>query len=187
MDEEHGPVVQLYDHDGFGLIIDYPGGAVYTNQTGGTSILTPLAKGIYIPLRNSVAPKTYKFTSPEVELFDYFCGPKHKGTGATDGLDEEDADFIDAVLEKWELSDSLKVDRKRLEESHEAWVHVTVLGDEGNRRLNEPSSYEIRLQGNEVDPERAHSARLFDHYYLSIFYGFEPYPRAGILTWRNTD
>ncbi len=189
MNEDYKPVVELWDHDGFGLIIDYPSGVLYSNQTGGTSCMSPSAEGVYAPLKNNVDPNSYKFTSPEIELFGYFEGPKHQGSGATDGLDEEDANFIDAVLERWELSDSLKVDRERLEESHEAWVYVTILSDENAFKGDESSEEDYAQQHKEIDAaeEAARLTALFRRHYSGVFYSFGPYPRAGILTWRNTD
>ena len=186
---EPTPTVKLYANRGFRLIIDYPSGVFYSNQTGGFSILFPEIEGIYIPLKNNIERESLAFRSPELELYDYFWGPKHRGVGATDGLDREDADFIDTVLEKWKLSDSLKVDRERLKESHEAWVYVTVLGNEGNRWLNSDkvSGYELGLQSLGFDSEKVRQLKYIEHLELSIFSGFEPYPRAGILTWRNTD
>jgi len=68
--------------------------------------------------------------SPENDLWDYFTGPHWKGTGATNGLQAEDADFIDGLLQKVSLFPTIQVDRSRLRDCHEAWVHVTISGDE---------------------------------------------------------
>jgi hypothetical protein len=66
--------------------------------------------------------------SPETELEDYFEGPKHRGAGATRGLDQGDADVITSVLAKWRLDGLVTVDSSRLGDSDEAWVHVSVHG-----------------------------------------------------------
>jgi len=151
------PVVQLWESVGLGLIVEYPSGIIYSNQTGGTSCLHPEIEGAFVPLRNDTEYDEPKLLSPENDLFDYFEGPKHRGTGATSGLDSADADFIDCILQTCSLGGAVAVDRQRLRESHEAWVRVTVNREEEN-----------------------------DHG-LKIFRGFDPYPRPGILTWSNTD
>ena len=167
---DDGPTIRLWDHDGFGLIVEYPSGVLYSNQTMGYHVTNPEVEGVYVPLKNEVKHYSSKFTSPQTELFNYFRGPKHKGWGARTGLDTADADFIDEVLERWEMSDSLKVNRERLRESHEAWVHAIILKDEGDFEVDESDALDV-----------------LNTHGLSIFSSFEPYPRAGILTWRNTD
>ena len=99
-----------------------------------------------------------KFLSPERLLLEYFEGPKHQGSGATSGLDVEDADFIDGLLQSWRLGAFLEVDRGKLRDSHEAWVYVRIMGDE-----------------------------TVDDDFLSLASGFGPYPKRGVLTWTNSD
>ena len=119
------PHVDLFEFSGLAVIIEWPSGLVYSNQTGGHSCLHPELQGALIPLRNDVEHPSGKLLSPETDLFAYFQGPPHDGTGATLGLSEADADFIDSVLRKWKLT-HVRVDRARLSESHEAWVWVLV-------------------------------------------------------------
>jgi hypothetical protein len=154
------PTINLgSDAAGLGLIIAVPNGVVYSNQTGGTECLHPEFEGIYIPLRNeteegaSAGGRNLELRSPEHELVEYFFRGAYEGSGATWGLNEEDAVFIESVLSKWDLGECLRVDRDRLDESHEAWVHVMVVGEESHQ----------------------------------AFSGFGPYPRPGILTWKNSD
>lgn len=128
-----------------------------SNQTGGTSCLHPEVEGVFIPLRNDCQFETSIFMSPEIELSKYFEGPKHGGSGAVCGLDEEDADFIQSVLQRARLCPPISVDRQRLKDSHESWVHVIVSGDES------------------------------DEFSSSLFCHFTPYPRAGVFTWSNSD
>jgi len=124
------PVIELWEGVGFGLIIEWPSGVLFSNQTGGTSTLHPQAEGAFVPLRNDCERDGNRLLSPESELLAYFEGPKHRGTGATQGLDPDDADFIGSVLSRWRLP-QVSVDRARLAESHEAWVHVLIHGDAG--------------------------------------------------------
>jgi len=129
------PIVELWESVGFGVIISYPTGVLYSNQTGGTSCLHPTIEGIYVPLSNDIAVPEGKLLSPDTELFAYFTGPKHRGAGATRGLDLDDAAFIEATLAKWRLSSFVTIDRTRLRDSHEAWVWSTVVADGGDEDL----------------------------------------------------
>jgi hypothetical protein len=61
----------------------------------------------------------------EGALAAFFTGPKWQGW-CNDGINEETADFVDAVLGQSPYTRVLKVDRARLADSHEAWIHVTV-------------------------------------------------------------
>jgi hypothetical protein len=122
------PIVQLWQAVGLFLIIEYPSGIAYSNQTGGTSCSHPKVEGLLVPLRNDIATRC--LLSPENELYDYFEGPKYCGTGAIGGLDAEDVSFIESVLEKYRLSSCISIDRSRLADSHEAWVYVKVEGEE---------------------------------------------------------
>ena len=124
------PIVQLWQAVGLGLIIEYPSGIAYSNQTGGTSCSHPKVEGLFVPLRNDIEYETRRLLSPENELYDYFKGPKYCRTGAVGGLDVEDVSFIESVLEKYRLSSCISVDRSRLADSHEAWVYVKVEREE---------------------------------------------------------
>jgi hypothetical protein len=151
------PIIRLYDAVGTGVILICESGVTVTNQTGGTACLQPEVEGVYVPLRNEYYLEDLRFSSPELELSAYFEGPKHLGAGAISGLDSEDAEFIDNLLSHYGLDAAIKVDRKKLDLSHEAWVHVTIQSDE-------------------------HADES-----LAAFAGFAPYPRQGILTWSNSD
>ncbi|KYF51055.1 hypothetical protein BE08_28365 [Sorangium cellulosum] len=116
------PKIALWYGIGLGAIVSLPTGVLYSNQTGGTSCLHPELEGAYVPLDADAGE----------ELYAYFAGPKHQGTGATSGLDDEDAAFIEMVLAKHGLSGFISLDRSRLRASHEAWVWATVTGDRGD-------------------------------------------------------
>lgn len=126
------PTIKLFEHVGLGLIIEYPSGVAYSNQTGGTCCLAPSLEGVFVPLRNDCAKPSQELLSPEHALVAYFDGPKWQGTGAPLGIDADDADFIDQVLAEHRLSHCIIVDRARLRDSHEAWVHVTVTDEESS-------------------------------------------------------
>ena len=151
------PVLRLYDSVGTGIIIAYPSGVRVSNQIGGTACLQPEMEGVFIPVRNDCLLDGRVIESPEFALSQHFTGPKHRGAGALSGIDIEDADYIDGVLRAARLDRAILVDRSRLHESHEAWIHVVVSSDD------------------DVDPD------------MGAFSGFHPYPRLGILTWCNSD
>ena len=127
---------RLWESVGLGLIVEWPSGVVFSNQTGGTSCLQPEFEGVFVPIGNDCELAGGRLLSPESELAAYFDGPKYRGTGATGGLDAGDADFIASILEKWRLSGLITVDPSRLAESHEAWVHVIVRGDDPANELS---------------------------------------------------
>jgi hypothetical protein len=126
------PKITLFEHAGLGLIIEYPSGVAYSNQTGGTSCLAPSLEGVFVPLRNDCAMPSHELLSPEHTLVAYFDGPKWRGTGATQGIDADDVDFIERLLSEYRLSHCITVDRTRLDDSHEAWIHVTVTAEEAS-------------------------------------------------------
>ena len=118
------PIVKLGEHAGLGLIIEYHSGIIYSNQTCGPFCRQSQLEGVFVPLRNHTL-KTGELLSPETELFAYFNGPRI-GTGAFDGLNANDISLIESVLEKYNLSSLISLDRSRLVDSHEAWVHIKL-------------------------------------------------------------
>ena len=124
------PLVELWEGVGLGVIIEYPSGVLYSNQTGGTACRHPRVEGIFIPIRNDVALDG-TLMSPEIELRQYFANGKYGGSGAVGGIDTDDAEFIDTLLARRRLSDVLSVDVSRLCESEEAWVPVLIAKDDG--------------------------------------------------------
>ena len=82
--------------------------------------MQPGIEGALVPLGNDVALERNALMSPQLALEAYFEGAKHHGSGATLGLDEEDADTIDGILADARIGYLLKVDRSRLRDSMEA-------------------------------------------------------------------
>ena len=115
-------IVRLYDHAGTALIIPHPTGITYTNQAGGHACLQPEAEGFLVPIANDVGLPDHALISPENQLFDYFrklhcCG---------EPLDENAARQIESIFHELPSWGGLRVDRQRLADSVESWVHVTV-------------------------------------------------------------
>lgn len=100
------------------MILIVESGIYFSNQTGGYGCLHPAEEGIYIPLYDEKVDQEY-------ELSQHFTGSKWQ-SWCNEAIDEETADFIDTVLEKSSNTRMLKVDRSRLNDSHEAWVYVTL-------------------------------------------------------------
>jgi hypothetical protein len=112
-------LIRLHDA-GLGLIIEHPSGVFFTNQTRGVCCDHPEIEGVFVPLDAEAS---------WLRLNAHFEGPKYRGTGAMHGLDEEDAVFIESVLRDGRIGVPVMVDRSRLDDSHEAWVHVLIEGE----------------------------------------------------------
>lgn len=138
--------LHLWDSVGLGLIFQAKTGVLYTHQTGGTLCQHPSVEGAYMPLCNDYTIPEMRFMSPELALSRLFTGPKYGGSGAIHGLDEDDADAIDAVLLAHQLV--IAVNRDLLSSSHESWVHVNVGEDDQPERWSGlPSATQAILTG----------------------------------------
>ena len=120
-------IVRLYEHSGTALVIPHSTGIIYANQAGGHACLQPQAEGFLVPIANDVglAPK-HEFRSPENELYRYF--EKLNSCGAP--LTDNDAAKIEAIIHQLPLWRGLSVDRRRINESVEAWVYVNIAATE---------------------------------------------------------
>ncbi len=98
--------IRLYDLRAVMLVIEHPSGVVYANQAGGTNCLQPEREGVLVPLE--LEP------SRLAALF---------GTASSE-ISPAIANAIDKLLAAGPGTSSLRVDRARLAESYEAWVHV---------------------------------------------------------------
>jgi hypothetical protein len=119
-------VVTLHDHIGTGLIIPWSTGIEYVQQAGGTSCLQLRCEGVFVPFGSDLALHPPELLGPEPDLNAYFAGPVHRGTGATQGLTEQDANVLDSILARFPAFTGIRVHRGRLRESCEAWVHVEL-------------------------------------------------------------
>jgi len=146
------PVMELYGASGLGLIVLHPSGVLYTNQTGGYACLHPVVEGVYTPLSDEQHAQ-------QQQLSAYFTGSKYHGW-CTEGIDEGDASAIDAILGTACDSACLRVNRKKLDASHEAWVYVSI-----HEPVNAPNGWKTQ-----------------PGYTL---YGFSG--KEGVLTWGNSD
>lgn len=110
------PTILLYALETIGMIIPHPSGVIYQQQTGGYSCIQDRVEGVFVPL--------FDIHGQTAELERFFTG--HKWRGACDhGIDLETADFVDGILGKVPGYSGIKVDRRRIADSHESWVYVT--------------------------------------------------------------
>ena len=117
---EPQPVVFLYDYDGPALVLACPSGVRYRNQAAGHACWKFEIEGVLVPLplpEARVALRAFE---------DHF-------DGGWDTLEPADADALDRILADAQCG-FITVDRTRLHESYEAWVHVTVSVLDPDRR-----------------------------------------------------
>jgi hypothetical protein len=165
------PIIRLWHGPGLGLILLGESGVLYTNQTGGYACLHPAAEGWYVPLVDSRYDQ-------DAALKAYFGGPPWNGACAT-GITNADADFVDRLLQSSSVSAFLRVDRERLTNSHEAWLHV-VIGTVPIKATVFPPASAPGGQSSAPLPPPTPINRA-----KAPVYGFSGY--RGILTWCNAD
>lgn len=121
--------VDLWNMAGVGIVIPYSSGIIYTNQVGGNANRHPSVEGVFVPLSSGGhGSQNCENNCPlAVELFAYFFnGPKWKGRCYLGAMDGETADYVDTLLKKYRTTKYIQVDRNRLKESSESWVHVNL-------------------------------------------------------------
>jgi Family of unknown function (DUF6210) len=109
-------IVDLSEFPDLGLIIKLPTDIRYTSQTAGFACEHPEVEGVFVPLRTRVG-------RPELATLSGMF------RGAWNSLGDHQADSLDAFLKRCDFQ-RICVDRSKLTESTEAWVHVTVSGIE---------------------------------------------------------
>jgi hypothetical protein len=118
METPNKPIIRLFDYTDLGLIILFPSGVLYSNQSGGYACLHPVEEGVFVPISIEIINLSDSLTM-------YFTGSKWRGWCAY-GIDEQTADFIDQILQTTSGTNFLKVDRTKLSDSYEAWVYVDI-------------------------------------------------------------
>jgi len=108
--------VGLWELSGAALIVPEKTGVTFTNQVNGTACEHPKLEGILIPINNDCLPEDYNdlLETQLCLLHDWSWGK----------ITEEIADSIDAVLSKYPETSGIKVNRDRINDSVESWVHV---------------------------------------------------------------
>ena len=161
-------MLRLDAGSGCGVIFKLSTGVLYTNQAGGYACRQPVIEGAYIPLETD-HPK-----SVENALMEYFTGPKWRGH-CYDGIDEETAEFIDSKLAQANFFPGMKVDRRLLGDSYEAWIHLTL----EFCPVDEKSWEEFKMSSVASNKGSTNPASTF------LYFGLEK--TGAVLTWANSD
>lgn len=112
--------VLLYDLAGPALIVPFKTGVTYRNQAGGHSCYQMELEGYLVPIAGDRSDFVGQLTA-------YFTGPKWGGW-CSDRIDAETADEIDRLLAEFARRENITVDREKLGECRESWVHVRIQG-----------------------------------------------------------
>lgn len=176
-----GPTVTLYDLRGLGLIVKRPSGVLYTTQAGGVFCMQPGEEGVLVPLA--------AWGDVEAKLVAFFAADARRNVK----LDAADAGALDLILQTSEPRSAatptffLAVDRARLADSMEAWLHVTVTACPDERIVSYlydgTLSMVKTLSGRAWHPSQ--QPELGDHASSYPLTGFGR--AAAVLTWENSD
>jgi hypothetical protein len=174
------PVISLYGLEGLAVIVECPSGVLYTNQAGGVYCMRPTTEGVLIPLGSECRL--------EQKLNAFFARQAVR-------LQPPHADALDIILrtpeEPYVVTPTffLEVDRSRLDESIEAWLHVTILACPDEHMIGFGLDREGQLSGVQTLSGRAWSPddqpELGPHASLYPLSGFAW--RSAVLTWPNSD
>lgn len=115
--------VSLHDFVGTGLIIKASTGIVWTNQAGGTACLQPECEGLFVPIGND-STLDHELVSLENTLFELFDGGPGGMTFAQGWAEPFERALARYAAEHWRPFAQIELDRARLADSVEAWVHV---------------------------------------------------------------
>ncbi|MBI5927699.1 MAG: hypothetical protein HY862_00205 [Chloroflexi bacterium] len=142
---ENKPRILLWSLEYAGLIILYPSGVIYQNQTDGLYCWQDCEEGVFVPLFDIALPNENRETQLGLlheELAKFFSGGMQ--------MSARIADSIDVLLQNYVPLRGIKIDRVRLYESKEAWVYVKCIsldktdysgfGDSFNAVLTWPNS-----------------------------------------------
>lgn len=165
-------IIRLYDLEELALIIEHPTGVFYTNQAGGVACVQPEIEGVLVPIGNAC--------NVEDKLEAFFANATR--------LQPSDADTLDTILrvpeEPYVVTPTffLEVDRSKLAESMEAWLHVTIVASPDLRQHTYRDGETSPTSGGQPWPDKPAVAGRADFY---SFWGFGRC--SGVLTWSNSD
>lgn len=103
--------ISLYGLEQLALIIKMNTGVIYSNQAGGYACLQPAIEGIL-----SIIDDDTKSIINKLSLM----------TINKTSLKVEDAEELDEFFHSNEGVNHLKIDRNKIQESMEAWIHVLI-------------------------------------------------------------
>ena len=108
--------------DWIGVILCLPSGVSYRHQSGGYACKHPMAEGVFAPIPHGAGVSVSAWAG---DLSDVFTGDRWGGW-CSDRIDTETADVVDRLLGELGGCRRLDVNRERLHQSMEAWVHLSV-------------------------------------------------------------
>ena len=94
-----------------------------SQQTGGFCCLQHKVRGVFLPVPLDESTST--------TLSEHFTDEKYGGW-CDSGIDEDTADFLDNLFTSVQANFRIQVNRDRLEECEEAWIHVVLSGLNGS-------------------------------------------------------
>lgn len=144
------PRILLWNCEKLCLIVPCPSGVIYQNQVGGNVCWQAEMEGVLAPLDD------FDNALAQLEGYDFPTGGQ--------GISVATADFVDRILASSRTNRFLSVDRTRLGECWEAWIHVRIA----------PVPSWTWPPGPPKDAD-----------YLGPIFGFTE--TSGILTWPNSD
>ena len=111
------------DDNGIGLLVEAPTGVIYTNKKGGRRNLTGRMEGFYVPIFCQVH-------DTGIELIESLKDVYFDERGC---LTEDGANLVDRILVQSKkhpgggpFTSFLSVNRHKLKESYDGWIHVTL-------------------------------------------------------------
>ncbi len=119
------PLIRLWEESTLCLVIPWPSGVRYSNQTRGHRCWQEELEGVCVPVGESGRGAT-GYVTVQGSLETYFnFDIRYPGSG--EALTPADADLIDKMFqEEGSALKYLSVDRIRIAASYEAWVWVVV-------------------------------------------------------------
>lgn len=110
--------VKLWDMIGIGLIVNCKSDCIYENQTGGTACFQSEYEGILVPINNDLQGVETQLETEITKILNNSLLSQMKK-----------ADSIDDLFQKEIETKFIAVDRSKMSESHEAWLHVVLNTD----------------------------------------------------------
>lgn len=114
--------VCLWNLSEVAIILPMQTGVIYENQTGGVVCYQSEKEGLLIPIEADSG-----FRGNNDSLSHKLCSYFAHGAGV---VGEKEADKIDVYLKSYNETIGISVDRNKLSQSHESWVHIKAIETE---------------------------------------------------------
>ncbi|HEY6093639.1 MAG TPA: DUF6210 family protein [Gallionellaceae bacterium] len=114
--------IDLFDLRQAALIIPSQTGVLYRQQCGGTACLQRILEGVLVPIGYDNLLENYE------ESFEYKLGSLFAEC-SPGVVTEEHVEQIQQMLDNLPFARGIKIDQRRLADSVESWLYVTMIGD----------------------------------------------------------